>query len=136
MVKTKTLKVHCSICDKQIDVVVPTNLAEDREYYPFEYLNIHGNPEHGLMLYIDENLTVRETMVYEEINMAREKIPEQKEQLCQICLMDIMEGLDVVYDCPNKHPVHEDCLKEWLKHSKTCPKCHSPYSKDVLEKFS
>ena len=132
MVEKKTLKVHCSICSKQVEVVVPINLAENRDYYPFEYLNIHGNPEHGLMLYIDENLTVRETMVYEEINVAEEQIPDQDEKLCQICMMEIIEGIDTVNYCPNNHAVHCDCLKEWMKHSKKCPKCNASYSKDIL----
>jgi len=49
--------------------------------------------------------------------------------------MGIIEGIDSSQDCPNDHPAHTECLKEWLIHSSTCPLCSEPYPKDVLEQF-
>ena len=54
---------------------------------------------------------------------------------CIICHLSIVEGVDSAHDCPNGHPTHTDCLKEWLLHSPNCPLCSDPYSNDILNKF-
>ncbi|MBY9008386.1 MAG: hypothetical protein KGD74_00810 [Candidatus Lokiarchaeota archaeon] len=54
---------------------------------------------------------------------------------CIICHLSLIEGVDSSHDCPNKHPAHSDCLKEWLLHSSNCPLCREPYSNGVLDKF-
>jgi tetratricopeptide (TPR) repeat protein len=54
---------------------------------------------------------------------------------CIICHMMIYESIDTHYTCTNGHPIHEECLKEWLLHSNNCPLCREPYSKDLIEKF-
>jgi tetratricopeptide (TPR) repeat protein len=53
---------------------------------------------------------------------------------CIICHMEIIEGKDILRQCPNEHPVHDECLKEWLLHSPNCPLCNTPYSQDIIEK--
>jgi tetratricopeptide (TPR) repeat protein len=54
---------------------------------------------------------------------------------CIICHLDIIEGVDSFHECPNGHPTHTDCLKEWLLHSSNCPLCREPYSSQVIEDF-
>ncbi len=55
---------------------------------------------------------------------------------CIICHLGISnEGADSSHNCPNGHPAHTDCLKEWLLHSPNCPLCREPYSDGVLDKF-
>ena len=54
---------------------------------------------------------------------------------CIICHLGIIEGVDSARVCPNGHPAHTDCLKEWLLHSSDCPLCREPYSNEVLDKF-
>ena len=54
---------------------------------------------------------------------------------CIICHLGIIEGVDSSNECPNGHPTHSDCLKEWLLHSSNCPLCSEPYSNEVLNKF-
>ncbi|MBY9019932.1 MAG: hypothetical protein KGD67_02660 [Candidatus Lokiarchaeota archaeon] len=54
---------------------------------------------------------------------------------CIICHLSIIEGIDSSQDCPNAHPAHSDCLKEWLVHSSNCPLCSNPYSNGVLSEF-
>jgi len=54
---------------------------------------------------------------------------------CIICHLDIIEGVDSFQECPNGHPTHTDCLKEWLLHSSNCPLCREPYSSHVIESF-
>ena len=54
---------------------------------------------------------------------------------CIICHLDIIEGLDSFQECPNGHPTHRDCLKEWLLHASNCPLCREPYSSRVIEGF-
>jgi tetratricopeptide (TPR) repeat protein len=54
---------------------------------------------------------------------------------CIICHMMIYESIDTYYSCINGHPIHEDCLKEWLIHSNNCPLCREVYSNDLIKKF-
>lgn len=54
---------------------------------------------------------------------------------CIICHMMIIDGLDEKETCPNEHPVHANCLMEWLTKSKTCPLCSEPYASEVISKF-
>jgi tetratricopeptide (TPR) repeat protein len=54
---------------------------------------------------------------------------------CIICHLGIIEGLDKFEICPNGHPAHYDCLKEWLIHSTSCPLCQEDYPKSVSNKF-
>ncbi len=54
---------------------------------------------------------------------------------CIICHLDIIEGVDSFQECPNGHPTHTDCLKEWLLHASNCPLCREPYSIHVIEGF-
>jgi len=46
--------------------------------------------------------------------------------------MDIIEGKDILIECPNEHPVHEECLSEWIRHSPNCPLCSEPYPADLV----
>jgi len=54
---------------------------------------------------------------------------------CIICHLVIIEGVDSFQECPNGHPTHTDCLKEWLLHASNCPLCREPYSIRVIERF-
>ena len=54
---------------------------------------------------------------------------------CIICHLEIDELEILSYSCPNGHQVHQECLKEWLIHSKNCPLCREPYSPEVINKF-
>ncbi len=56
---------------------------------------------------------------------------------CLICHDDIDElNIDERVDCPNNHPVHAECLKDWFSHSKNCPLCNEPYPPHVIEKYN
>jgi hypothetical protein len=135
MANEKILVVDCSFCNDRIEITVPADLAQNRDYYPFEYLNIHGNPEHAIMLFIDKNLTVRDTIVYEDLNFIKSKVEKaKKKQVCHVCLMEIADGIDTAISCPNGHLLHDDCFEEWIDYSKNCPKCQKAYPKEVLER--
>lgn len=53
---------------------------------------------------------------------------------CIICHMEIVEGKEMLRQCPNGHPVHDECLQEWLVHSPNCPLCNASYTQEILEK--
>jgi len=55
--------------------------------------------------------------------------------LCIICHLDIDSVEDVQKECPNGHPIHEICLKEWLNHSKRCPLCSEPFPEIFLNQY-
>ncbi|MBD3339578.1 MAG: hypothetical protein GF353_10740, partial [Candidatus Lokiarchaeota archaeon] len=46
---------------------------------------------------------------------------------CIICHLEITDPNNL-FECPNNHPVHKECLIEWLQHSPNCPLCNEPYS--------
>jgi predicted Zn-dependent protease len=54
---------------------------------------------------------------------------------CIICHLKIIEGEDKEQTCPNGHPVHHDCLKDWIIHSQNCPLCNEPYLSNTLIQF-
>jgi len=54
---------------------------------------------------------------------------------CIICHMEIRVGVESFDECPNGHPAHDECLKEWIIHSSNCPLCSEPYSETLMKKF-
>ncbi|MGV9202889.1 MAG: RING finger domain-containing protein [Promethearchaeia archaeon] len=54
---------------------------------------------------------------------------------CIICHMEIEDEMDVEEQCKNGHPVHGDCLKEWLAHSLQCPLCNTKYTQSLIDKY-
>jgi tetratricopeptide (TPR) repeat protein len=48
--------------------------------------------------------------------------------------MDINEGVEKTYNCPNQHPVHDTCLAEWLLHSPKCSLCNRDYDSYLIAK--
>ncbi|MHA1689908.1 MAG: RING finger domain-containing protein [Promethearchaeota archaeon] len=54
---------------------------------------------------------------------------------CIICHKEIKKSLNGVIKCPNGHPIHDNCFKEWIVHSKNCPLCHEPYPPEILAKY-
>ena len=61
-------------------------------------------------------------------------LSERYDWLCKICMMEIMEGLEEKIECLNNHPVHKDCLKEWIAHSTKCPTCRVNYPEDIINR--
>ena len=57
-------------------------------------------------------------------------VDDEGEILCGVCMMEIEGGIEDLRFCPNGHPVHEECLQEWMKHSEKCPSCGKKYSED------
>lgn len=55
---------------------------------------------------------------------------------CIICHTEISEVKDTLRECVNQHPVHEDCLGEWVAHSIKCPLCNEEYPKELITKLS
>ena len=55
--------------------------------------------------------------------------------LCIICHEEI-ESDHTSYSCPNGHPAHDYCLKDWMLNSQNCPLCTEKYSAEVLSTFS
>lgn len=54
---------------------------------------------------------------------------------CIICHMEIRVGVEFFHECPSGHPVHDECLKEWIIHSSNCPLCSEPYSETLMTQF-
>jgi len=54
---------------------------------------------------------------------------------CIVCHLQINENDNSHFECENGHPIHNDCLADWLIRSKNCPLCSDPYSQAVLDSF-
>ena len=133
----KKVYANCSICKSQLTIELSTDIAKDREFYPFEYINIHGNPEHALMLFLDQNLAIRESIAYKDLSIAQKK----KIQYQTLINMPEIDALAAIYDdalCLRLYtwltngPYTEEGLVEQLK------KENSIYATffDVEEKFN
>lgn len=92
MTKTKKVTTNCSICQKNIEIEVPEDIAKDREFYPFEYIDIHGDPEHALMLFLDQNLSVRDAIVYKDLKIAQKK-GKEFQKLIRMSEIDAMASI-------------------------------------------
>ena len=123
MVRTKKIVVNCSACNSNIELKIPLNLAQNREYYPFEYIDIHGSPQHALMLFLDKHLTVRDTMVYADLSVARSHARE----FTQLVRMSENEAFASIYSDPlrlkilnilTEGPKIEDDIIEMLREEK------------------
>ena len=114
MAKTKTIVAFCSICDKQVDVVVPADLAEDRESYPFGYVDVHtseGHPQHALMLFLDYQLNVRDAKGYSDIKIAKEK----NREINILNRMTETEALNAIYNDPLRYEIYKNLRNGPLK---------------------
>ncbi len=98
MAKTKQLKVDCTVCKKTVIITVPVDIVVGREYFPFEYLDVHGSPEHALMLFLDANLAIRDTKVYEDLKIAKQE-GKQYESLSRMSESEILAS---IYNDPIK----------------------------------
>ena len=98
MVKMKRLYVVCKICKKQLTIKVSEDIAKDREYYPFEYIDIHGDPEHALMLFLDQNLAVREVIAYKDLNIVKQKGKEYQ----NLMKMSEVDSFASIYTDPTR----------------------------------
>ncbi|MBY8985934.1 MAG: hypothetical protein KGD65_12745 [Candidatus Lokiarchaeota archaeon] len=54
---------------------------------------------------------------------------------CIVCHLEIENNPDALFMCTNEHPLHKNCLAEWLLHSQNCPLCIEPYSQNVISQF-
>ncbi|MBN2156850.1 MAG: hypothetical protein JW776_12475 [Candidatus Lokiarchaeota archaeon] len=111
MTKTKSISAFCNICDKQVEVIVPADLAEDRESYPFGYVDVHGDPQHALMLFLDYHLNVRDARSYSDVKIAREK----NREIQVLNRMTELEALNAIYNDPLRYEIYKNLRNGPLK---------------------
>ena len=54
---------------------------------------------------------------------------------CIVCHLQINESSDSFFTCSNGHPIHNNCLAEWLLNSQNCPLCSEPYLQNLIDQF-
>ncbi len=59
----------CKICGTDVEIKIPFEILEKVEYFPFEYSFIHGEPPHGMLLYIDANWAIRGMELLKNVNL-------------------------------------------------------------------
>ena len=73
------------------------------------------NGRHGMK---EKEIAQMKICRYGELSQEDREIDEN----CPMC-MDIFEEDEKIMQVTCKHIFHNDCVKEWLKMSNTCPKC-------------
>ena len=111
MAKTKSISAFCNICNKQVDVIVPADLAEDRDSYPFGYVDVHGDPQHALMLFLDYQLNVRDARAYSDVKIAKEK----NREIQVLNKMTEIEALNAIYNDPLRYEIYKNLREGPLK---------------------
>lgn len=96
MVKTKKILAYCSLCKATINLEIPVNIVDEKKFFPFEYIFIHGKPEHALMLFLDANLSVRDEIVYQDLLTAK----KQAKEFSSLIHMTEIEALASIYNEP------------------------------------
>jgi hypothetical protein len=71
--KMKRIVDYCQICKKNVQIMIPADLAQTKAFFPFPYIDIHGDPEHALMMFLDANLSVRNSTAFMDLKIAKEK---------------------------------------------------------------
>ncbi len=102
MAKTKKVYVDCTACKKTIQVTLASDLAQGKDYFPFEYLDVHGNPEHALLMFLDANLSVRGQRVYEDLKVAK----QDRKYFENINRMSENEILASIFEDPLKYKLY------------------------------
>jgi hypothetical protein len=64
----------CPICNEKIKLVVQKSIASNQSRFPFEYMDVHGNPSHGLTFYIDKNWAIRGVDIIKNVNIQGDSI--------------------------------------------------------------
>ena len=62
-------ELSCPVCKENITIKVHKEVAITASRFPFEYVDVHGNPPHGITLYIDKNWMVRGMEIFKNINV-------------------------------------------------------------------
>lgn len=84
----------CPLCKSRTrTIIVRDDLAKGQDHYPFQHLDVHGDPPHALMLFLDSNLSVRDVMAYKDISFAK----SQKEKFTNRSGMSEDEILASIY---------------------------------------
>ena len=96
MAKTKNLMYICDLCKEKITLTVSFDVIKNRAYFPFPYIDIHGNPEHATTLYLDHDLSVRHNEGTWDLNLAIKK----KETSLGIVYLSEEEALAGIYSDP------------------------------------
>jgi hypothetical protein len=51
--------LNCPICANPLCISIQKTIISKDTRFPFEFVDIHGNPPHGLTFYIDKNWAIR-----------------------------------------------------------------------------
>ncbi|MFX1475848.1 MAG: hypothetical protein ACFFCO_10295 [Promethearchaeota archaeon] len=68
-----TISIFCRTCQAEIEVTIHRPVIDNATAFPVSHLHLHGNPPHGLTLYIDRHYGVRGTEVSEAVTIERQK---------------------------------------------------------------
>jgi hypothetical protein len=64
----------CPICHEKIKLSVQKSIVSKQTRFPFEFMDVHGNPTHGLTFYIDKNWAIRGVDVIKNVNIQGDSI--------------------------------------------------------------
>ena len=57
--KTTRLSVACPICKQKIRIGVELGNLQSVDHYPISHINLHGDPIHAMIVYLDYHFAIR-----------------------------------------------------------------------------
>jgi hypothetical protein len=85
-----TIQIFCKGCQTDIEVTIPRAVIDNATSFPIAHLHLHGNPAHGLTLYIDRQYGVRGTELSEAVTIER---PKETSPLTSLVLLRVPKRL-------------------------------------------
>ena len=67
-------ELECPICHDKLKISIQKSITTKETRFPFEYMNVHGNPAHGLTFYIDKNWAIRGVDFVKNVNIQGDSI--------------------------------------------------------------
>ncbi len=70
--KKGRLSAKCPVCNEDLEFGVELSVLNAIKQFPFAHIHLHGNPLHGMIIYIDANFKVRSVEPCESIEVNRD----------------------------------------------------------------
>ncbi len=75
-VKQKVKNVHeCPACGEKNEIGIELDILNEfneEHRFPYAHLNLHGDPLHAVIFYMNRHLTVRGTQVVKSVELSRD----------------------------------------------------------------
>ena len=127
--------IYCGECKEKISIKVPYEKRDTATRFPFEFVYVHGEPQHGLTLYLDAQMQVRGSEILRniDIKMDTPKILEMRQvpvktgnispmarslgmiSQKEFDILELIDGKITVYDISQKKGINLQNIDKIIK---------------------